>query len=119
MHFSNYFRWMEEVEHAFFRSLGLSVTMRHEGADVGWPRVSASCEYLAAAHFEDEVELRLRVMEVGRSSLNYEVEFVCREKRLGVGRIISVCCLMQQGAIKSMDIPADWRAKLSARTAVD
>jgi len=25
VHFSNYFRWMEIVEHAFFRSLGLSV----------------------------------------------------------------------------------------------
>src|SRR5689334_19819650 len=31
VHFSNYFRWMEEVEHAFLRSLGMSVSMRHEG----------------------------------------------------------------------------------------
>ena len=27
VHFSNFFRWMEEVEHAYFRSLGLSVSM--------------------------------------------------------------------------------------------
>ena len=27
VHFSNYFRWMEEVEHAFFRAVGLSVVI--------------------------------------------------------------------------------------------
>jgi len=36
VHFSNYFRWMEEVEHAFFRSVGLSVVMQHQGRDISW-----------------------------------------------------------------------------------
>ena len=97
VHFSNYFRWMEEVEHEFFRSLGLSVAMEHEGVQIGWPRVSASCEYLAPARFEDELELRLWVTRVGQKSLNYEVEFMCREKRIARGRISSVCCRLGPG----------------------
>ena len=28
-HFSNFVRWMEETEHAFFRSLGMSIVMHH------------------------------------------------------------------------------------------
>jgi acyl-CoA thioesterase FadM len=32
VHFSNYFRWMEEVEHAFFRSVGPE---RRDGARGG------------------------------------------------------------------------------------
>ena len=64
VHFSNYFRWMEEVEHAFFRSLGLSVVDAARAAcDIGWPRVNVACEFYGPVRFEDEVELRLRVDE--------------------------------------------------------
>jgi acyl-CoA thioester hydrolase len=116
VHFSNYFRWMEEVEHAFFRSLGLSVSMDHEGIEIGWPRVSASCEYLAPARFEDEVELRLWVTKIGQSSFNYEVEFLCHEKRIARGRISSVCCRLGPGGMESMPIPGDLRARLGERS---
>ena len=118
VHFSNYFRWMEEVEHEFFRSLGLSVAMEHEGVQIGWPRVSASCEYLAPARFEDELELRLWVTRVGQKSLNYEVEFMCREKRIARGRISSVCCRLGPGGMESMAIPAALREKLGGEPVI-
>src|SRR4051794_16961696 len=72
VHFSNYFRLMEEVEHAFFRSVGLSVSMQHDGMHVGWPRVSTSCDYFGPVKFEQEVELRLRVTRLGEKSFSYE-----------------------------------------------
>src|SRR3954470_13363224 len=81
VHFANYFRMMEEVEHAFFRSVGLSVSMQHDGMHVGWPRVAAACEYFGPIQFEDEVELRLRVTKVGDKSFNYEVDFVVAGRR--------------------------------------
>src|SRR5580765_2785833 len=76
VHFANYFRMMEEVEHAFFRSVGMSVVMKHEGRGIGWPRVSVSCEYFAPVRFEDELELKLKVAKVGDRSVTYEVEFL-------------------------------------------
>src|SRR3954454_11731606 len=78
VHFSNYFRWMEEVEHAFFRSVGLSVhpaATDPAAASISWPRVSAACEYLAPARFEDDVTLTLTVSRLGEKSLSYEVDF--------------------------------------------
>ncbi len=41
MHYSNYFRFMETAEHAFFRSLGLSI-FRTGDPPVSWTRVHAS-----------------------------------------------------------------------------
>src|ERR1700712_3585696 len=76
VHFANYFRWMEIVEHAFFRSLGLSVMMSHESLEIGWPRISCGCEFFAPARFEDELTLELRVIKVGGKSLTYEVDFM-------------------------------------------
>lgn len=114
VHFSNYFRMMEEVEHAFFRSLGMSVVMVHEAMEIGWPRVSASCEYFGPLRFEDEVELRLRVTKVGDKSFNYDVEFLWEGRRVALGKMTSVCCEMLDGTMRSIPIPPGIRRKLEA-----
>jgi len=116
MHFAHYFRWMEEVEHAFFRSLGLSVVMDHEGVELSWPRVAVACEYFGPTHFEDEVELKLRVTKVGTKSLTYEVEFKRGDARLALGKLTSVCCEVgSPGELRSIEIPALIRAKLNQK----
>lgn len=112
VHFSNYFRMMEEVEHAFFRSLGLSVVMSHEALEIGWPRVSASCEYYGPLRFEDEVELIMRVAKVGEKSFNYEVEFLWEGRRVALGKMTSVCCEMLDQGMRSIRIPDGVRRKL-------
>lgn len=112
-HFSSYFRWMEEVEHAFFRSVGLSVAMKHDGMEIGWPRVSTSCEYSGPVRFEDELELRLRVTKVGGKSLSYEVDFLKGNQRVALGKLTSVCCTTTaDGTFMAIAIPAEIRAKL-------
>lgn len=113
VHFANYFRWMEEVEHAFFRSLGLSVAMTHEGIEIGWPRVNVGCEYHGPLRFEDEVELRLRVTRIGGKSLSYEVEFLLAGRRVAVGRSTSVCCRHTPDGLKAFTIPDSIRDALS------
>jgi len=112
MHFSNYFRLMEEVEHAFFRSLDLSVMMTHEALEIGWPRVAASCEYLGPLRFEDEVEMVMRVTKVGEKSFNYEVEFLWEGRRVALGKMTSVCCEMLESGMRSIAIPPGIRKKL-------
>ena len=114
VHFANYFRMMEEVEHAFFRSLGLSVAMQYEGMHVGWPRVSVSCDYFGPVRFEQEVELRLRVARLGEKSFNYEVDFLVDGRRMALGKTTSVCCeLRPDGTMRSIPIPATIREKLA------
>ena len=113
-HFANFFRWMEEAEHAFFRSRGLSVSMRHEGADIGWPRVAVSCEFFGPVRFEDEMELNLRVTKVGEKSFNYEVDFMLAGRRVALGKSTSVCCVLGESGMRSVPIPEPIHAKLSA-----
>jgi YbgC/YbaW family acyl-CoA thioester hydrolase len=114
VHFSNFFRWMEEVEHAFFRSLGLSVAMTLDGVRLGWPRVNVGCEYYGPLRFEDEMELRLRVVKVGGKSLGYEVDFLLDGKPVALGRTTSVCCAhTPDGGLKAVAIPDAIRRKLT------
>ena len=112
-HFSNFFRMMEEVEHAFFRSVGLSVSMQHDGMHVGWPRVSTGCEFFGPVRFEDELELRLRVVRLGGKSFSYEVDFLLAGRRMALGKTTSVCCeLLADGTMRSMPIPPSIREKI-------
>lgn len=113
VHFSNYFRLMEEVEHSWFRSMGMSVVMQHDGLHIGWPRVAATCEYSGPVKFEDELELRLRVVRVGNSSLTYEVDFLLDGKRVALGKITSVCCLIESKGMQSTPIPASLRERIT------
>src|ERR1035438_5899274 len=75
MHFSNFFRFMESAEHAFFRSLGFSVTGSRSRIAVCLPRVHAECDYAVPLRFEDEVQVRLLVERKGRCSLTYQFRF--------------------------------------------
>ena len=75
VHFSNFFRYMESVEHAFFRSLGHSVMWQDHQPPLGFPRVHAECDYRSPLRFEDLVEIHLLVREKRPRSLSYQIRF--------------------------------------------
>ena len=112
IHFANYYRYMEEAEHSFFRSLGLSIMQsQSDGSVIGWPRVSASCSFEAPAYFEDALEVRLNVVRKGVKSLNYEIEFWRGETRLAHGKLKTVCCVCRFGQpLESIPIPPEYSA---------
>lgn len=67
VHFSNFFRYVEAAETAFYRSLGLSIT----NMGVGWPRVHAEFDYKRPLRFEDTVQVTLTVVERRPRSIVY------------------------------------------------
>lgn len=116
MHFANYYRIMEEAEHAFWRSLGLSVHTVDPSAEIGWPRVATSCQYFAPARFEDELQVRLRLVDVGEKTVEFECEFLREDTRLALGKTTAVCCAMVDRTFQSIAIPEHVRAKLLAES---
>ena len=64
VHFSAFFPMMESAEHEMLRALGIPVLPTADQADlpaVTWPRVAASCDYAAAARFEDILSISVQV----------------------------------------------------------
>jgi len=112
LHFSNYYRWMEEVEHAFWRAHGLSVILREAGEEISWPRVKTACEYFAPARFEEEIQLSLNVVQVTDRSVTYDVEFRRGDRLLARGTTTAVCCKVRDGAFAAVAMPPQCRGKL-------
>lgn len=112
-HFSAYFAWMEQAEHELLRHLGLSVFDAQAGGAVTWPRVSAAADFLSALRFEDVVEIAVRIVRLGQSSVTYGFEFTCASRPVARGTITTVCCRFPpQGAPQSQAIPSEIRQKL-------
>jgi YbgC/YbaW family acyl-CoA thioester hydrolase len=112
VHFANFFRYMEAAETAFLRSLGGSVKLEWEGQAFAFPRVSASCDFLSPAFFEDLMDIDVRIDNLGRKSVTYAFEFSREETVLARGKVTSVCCRPGTRPIESIEIPASFRALL-------
>lgn len=112
VHFSNFYKWMEQAEHEFFRTQGLSI-VRHlpDGSTIGWPRVSAQCRFESPARYEDVLTVRLTVQRIGMKSLTFDVAFRNGDRPVARGSMKTVCCIVRPGhALESMVIPDEYRS---------
>jgi acyl-CoA thioester hydrolase len=116
VHHAEYFRYMEAAEHAFFRSLGLTVAPPKTPASVGWPRVHTEADFSAPLHFEDEVEIQLLVAEKKSKALTYAFRLRRlngpRPEEVARGRITVVCVRIVNGRMRATTIPKAIAAKI-------
>ena len=111
VHFSVIFRYLEEAEHALWRAAGLTIADRT--SEIGWPRVSAACEFRNPLRFEDEFEVRVRLGSLKRRTLEYEFTIVRGPSVIAVGTVTSVCVKKAaDGTMKATEIPAEVLQKL-------
>ncbi len=123
MHFSNFFRWMEEAEHAFYRSLGLSVHPLAAGetvTDTGWPRLKASAEYFLPLRFEEEAEVELMVAEMRTKAMRHVFRIwknpddPASRALAAVGEfvVVAVAALPGTKQMKGVPIPEVFRSRI-------
>jgi acyl-CoA thioester hydrolase len=112
VHFANFFRYMEAAEVAFLRSRGLSVKLAWQGDELGFPRVSAHCDYVKPARFEDVLDIDVTLERVGTKSVTYRFDFSLQGAPVARGQVTSVCCRVTEQGLEAVDIPAGIRALL-------
>ncbi len=122
VHFTTFFRLMEEAESAFWRSCGVSLFVRDASEPFGWPKVRVACEYLAPARFEDIVETRLTVEMVGTRSVQYAFAFRLCARESGLpgeeiarGKATVACVAFRPGEgerLEPIEIPDSIRRHL-------
>lgn len=104
VHFSNFFAYMEQAEHAFLRELGLGVISEIDGKKMSWPRVNAQCNYRNAIKFEEIIDIHVRVTKIGTKSVTYGFQFFRDETPVADGTLTAVCCVFEHGK-KPQSIP--------------
>jgi acyl-CoA thioester hydrolase len=117
VHFSWFFRYMEEAEHALWRESGLSIHSRD--AAVGFPRVSTSFDYHSPLLFEQEFEIYIRVAAITRKSIRYVCELTDDRRKIATGSLAIVCVKrLDDGSIASVEIPVEITSRLQVAPAL-
>ena len=116
VHFSNFYRFMEEAEHEMFRSLGFKIVENQpDGTVVGWPRVRASCSFEAPAYYDDLIDIDITIARVGVKSLTMSFHFRRGQLRLATGELKTVFCRFEHGGkFRSIEIPAELAERIDA-----
>jgi acyl-CoA thioester hydrolase len=112
VHFSWFFRYMEEAEHALWREAGLSI--HPEGSAIGWPRVAAACEFHRALQFEQEFDVTIRITDLTRRTISYACEMTQDGRKIASGTL-KIACVSRDpaGKMKSMEIPREIAMRLT------
>ena len=113
VHFSMFFRYMEEAEHALWRAAGLAIA--RGGEEIGWPRVAATFDFKKPLRFEEEFEVVVRIAALTRCTVQYAFTLTSGEVTIGTGTITIACASTRPGeAMKAVTLPADIIARLQA-----
>jgi acyl-CoA thioester hydrolase len=106
VHFSNFFRYFEDAEHELWRGAGLSI--HPEKSSIGWPRVSAACEFHRPLRFEQEFDVVVRIAEMTKRTIAYSGEIWSNGERIATAAWKIACVTrFQDGSIKSGEVPTD------------
>jgi 4-hydroxybenzoyl-CoA thioesterase/acyl-CoA thioester hydrolase len=97
VHFSNFFAYMEQAEHALLRSVGMGVICEVDGLEISWPRVNAQCDYKVAIKFEEMIDIEVSVTKIGTKSVTYGFDFLRENTKVASGSLTTVCCLFKHG----------------------
>jgi YbgC/YbaW family acyl-CoA thioester hydrolase len=104
VHFSCFFRYLEDAEHELWRQAGLSI---HPGdSPIGWPRVAASCQYFRPLKFEQEFEVTVRIADLTKRTITYEGTITRNSERIAAGSW-KIACVSREpdGSMKTAEIP--------------
>lgn len=118
VHFSSFFVYAEEAEHAMWRAAGLSVEPAE--TTIGWPRVSAAFDFFKPLRFEDEVLVHLRL--VGRTSKTFRYQAVIRRggEIAAIGTSTSICVRKVAGEpMQAIDMPPQIAAAFEVLPPID
>lgn len=105
-----YFRYFEEARVVLFERMGLTF-----GATRGWVLAHASCDFLRPLLYPAHIVVTLKLLRIGRSSMELEVWIALAEDTdsvLARGRNVVVHVNQQTG--RSAALPPDALERLSA-----
>ena len=112
VHFSWFFRYMEEAEHALWREAGLSIAPID--AEVGWPRVTASFDFHRPLRFEDEFDVLIRIVAIAEKTMRYFCLITKGDMKIASGTMTIACVSRRHEPLRSINIPPEIAARFQA-----
>jgi YbgC/YbaW family acyl-CoA thioester hydrolase len=112
VHFSWFFRYMEEAEYALWHRAGLS---NAPTTDVAFPRVAATFDYRRPLRFEDEFDARIQIAVIRSKTIKYACELTLRGELAASGTMTIACVRKAAGQpMRAIPFPPEIVKRFSA-----
>lgn len=113
VYYANYLVYAEVGRVAYLRELGVDYARDFVANGIDFTIGEASVRYRAPLHFDDEVDIRVRVGDIRLSSWAFDYAFDRADGvRCAIGRTVQV--MLDRASGKATRIPAELRAVLEA-----
>jgi 4-hydroxybenzoyl-CoA thioesterase/acyl-CoA thioester hydrolase len=111
VHFSWFFRYMEEAEHRYgARAVSAS---RRRAAEIGWPHVAAAFDYHRPLHFEEEFEVSIAIAAITKKTIQYTCLITRGHTKIATGNLTGACVSKRaREPLRTIDIPSEIAARL-------
>lgn len=106
-------RWFEETEYAFLRSRGLSVSMRDERGQFGFPRLTTEIEIHQTIDPFSELEISLWLVTSSLKQLEYRFQAILLKANdevtvVATGGYFAACCRFPPSGLPYPILIPDW-----------
>jgi acyl-CoA thioester hydrolase len=106
-----YYSWFDTAVNAALMEAGL---LDFEHGEIVGVVVETSCSYFESIAFPEVVEVGVRVAQIGRSSVRYEVGIFRKGASVAAAQGSFVHVYVDRGARRPVVLPDDWRHALEA-----
>ncbi len=103
-HFSSYFKYCEETEEEFFNQ---RLGVRWRPGDIMFPRVHASCNYMAPLRAHDRYKVEITEITVGRKSMTFKYRIHNLELNQQAAECEITTVAIDPATFKSVEIPKE------------
>jgi acyl-CoA thioester hydrolase len=105
VHFSWFFRYMEEAEYELWRLAGLS---NAPTADLAYPRVAASFDFRRPLRYEDEFDARIQIADIRSKTIRYACQLTLAGEVAATGSMTIACVGVVPGQpMRAVPFPTD------------
>jgi acyl-CoA thioester hydrolase len=108
VYYANYLRYFEAARAALLRSVGKS-QRDLQRLEIGFPVVEAHCRYRRPAHYEDLLDVDVRITSMRGVSLVFEYEIRRDDETIAEGTTKHACVSPRGGLVR---IPSELRSLL-------
>ncbi len=110
-HHANYLRWFEAARVEFFRAADISLTdMFAEG--ILFPILRVECDYKHASFYDDELEIRTKLVKVTRAQIVFHYEIFRPADRTVIMRGMTKGTFTSEKTRKIIRLPQHYYEKL-------
>ncbi|MEO7031615.1 MAG: thioesterase family protein [Herbaspirillum sp.] len=108
----HYLTYFDVAFTEYWRALGLTNVLQQAEQGRELFARQATIDYLASAHFDDELEIGVRCAGVGRSSIRFALEIYRKDEHLISGQLLYVYA--DTTLRKGVSLPPEWMARINA-----